>query len=135
MHRILVAYHGGEAARRALYAAAQLARAVHAQVGVISVVPLYPNRGPDAPAPWDDEAKHQRDLEEADAVFQASGIKAELINLTGEPARLIEREAEIRGYDTIVMGGKRKSWFKRLLTGSVMTEVVARSQATVVVVP
>jgi nucleotide-binding universal stress UspA family protein len=135
MHKILVAYHGGDAARRALYAAAQLARAVHAQVGVISVVPLYPNRGPDAPAPWDDEAKHQRDLEEADAVFQASGIEAELINLTGEPARLIEREAETRGYDTIVMGGKRKSWFKRMLTGSVMTEVVARSQATVVVVP
>lgn len=135
MQKILVAYHGGDAARRALYAAAQLARAVHAQVGVISIVPLYPDRGPNTPAPWDDAAKHQLDLEEAEAVFQASGIEPELINLTGEPAMLIEREAVSRGYDTIVMGGKRKTWFKRLLTGSVMREVIERSQATVVVVP
>ena len=135
MHKILVAYHGGDAARRALYAAAQLARAIHAQVGVISVVPLYPDRGPSTPAPWDDAAKHQQDLQDARAVFEASGIEPELISLTGEPAAMIEQEAEIRGYDTIVMGRKRKSWFRRLLTGSVTTEVVARSRATVVVVP
>ena len=135
MHKILVAYHGGEAARRALYSAAQLARAVHAQVGVISVVPLYPNRGPDAPAPWDDAEKHQQHLAEAERVFQASGIDPELINRSGEPAKLIEREAESRGYDTIVLGGGRKSWVRRLLTGSVVAEVVARTQATVVVVP
>lgn len=135
MNRILVAYHGGEAARRALYAAAQLARAVHAQVGIISVVPLYPNRGPDAPAPWDDVDKHQRNLEEAERVFRASGIEPELINLAGEPAQLIGREAESRGYDTIVIGGRQKGWFRRLMTGSVVAEVVARSRATVVVVP
>jgi nucleotide-binding universal stress UspA family protein len=135
MHKILVAYHGGDAARRALYAAAQLARAIHAQVGVISVVPLYPNRGPSTPAPWDDATKHLEDLEEAEAVFRASGIEPELISLTGEPAILIEREADARGYDTIVMGGKRKGWFQRLLTGSVVTDVVTRTRATVVVVP
>ena len=135
MNRILVAYHGGEAARRALYAAAQLARAVHAQVGVISVVPLYPDRGPKTPAPWDNAATHQEHLEEAEAVFRASGIEPELINLSGEPAELIEREAASRGYDTIVMGGRRKNWFERLLTGSVMSDVVQRAEATVVVVP
>lgn len=135
MHKILVAYHGGEAARRALYSAAQLARAIHAPVGVISVVPLYPNRGPDAPAPWDDAAHHQEHLAEAERVFKASGIEPELINLAGEPARLIEREAESRGYDTIFLGGGQKGWLRRLMTGSVVAEVVARSRATVVVVP
>lgn len=135
MNRILVAYHGGDSARRALYAAAQLARATHAHVGIISVVPLYPSRGPDQPAPWDDADKHQRDLEEAERVFRASGIEPELISLTGEPAALIEQAAESRGYDTIVLGGKRKSWLRRLLTGSVMTEVLARSRATLIVVP
>jgi nucleotide-binding universal stress UspA family protein len=135
MNRILVAYHGGESARRALYAAAQLARAIHAQVGVISVVPLYPDRGPATPAPWDDSAKHQQDLADAEAVLRANGIEPELIELVGEPAELIEREAASRGYDTIVLGGRRKGWLQRLLTGSVMSEVVARAQATVVVVP
>jgi nucleotide-binding universal stress UspA family protein len=135
MNRILVAYHGGDSARRALYAAAQLARAIHAQVGVISVVPLYPNRGPSTPAPWDDAVKHGRDLEEALAVFAASDIEPELISVTGEPAALIEREAEERGYDTIVVGGPRKGWLSRLLNGSVMLDVVEQSRATVIVVP
>jgi nucleotide-binding universal stress UspA family protein len=41
MNKILVGYDGGEAARRALFLAAQLARSTHARVGVISVVPLF----------------------------------------------------------------------------------------------
>jgi nucleotide-binding universal stress UspA family protein len=135
MNRILVAYHGGESARRALYAAAQLARAIHAQVGVITVVPLYPDRGRSTTAPWDDAAVHRKDLAEAEAIFQASGIEPELIELVGEPAEVIEREAASRGYDTIVLGGKRKGWFGRLLTGSVMSDLVERARATVVVVP
>lgn len=135
MNRILVAYHGGESSRRALYAAAQLARAIHAQVGVISVVPLYPDRGRPTIAPWDDVERHREELAEAEAVLHASGIEPELIELVGEPAELIEREAESRGYDTIVLGGRRKGWLGRLLTGSVITDVVERARATVVVVP
>lgn len=135
MNRILVAYDGGESARRALYAAAQLARAIHAQVGVISVVPLYPDRGRSTTAPWDGVEQHREELAEARRVLQASGIEPELIDLIGEPAELIEREAESRGYDTIVLGGRRKGWLGRLLTGSVMSDVVERARATVVVVP
>lgn len=135
MRKILVAYDGGSSARRALYAAAQLARAIHAQVGVISVVPLYPDRGRATEAPWDGHDLHLEDLAEAAAVFQASGIEPELIKRVGEPAELIDREAEDGGYDTIVLGGHRKGWFSRLMTGSVMTDVVQRSSATVVVVP
>jgi nucleotide-binding universal stress UspA family protein len=135
MHKILVAYDGGIAARRALYAAAQLARATHAQVGVISVIPLYPDRGRSTVAPWDDQGRHREDLQEAEAVFNASGIEPELIELVGEPAELIEREAENRGYDTIVMGAHHKSWLGRLLSGSVMSDVVGRARTTVVVVP
>jgi len=133
--KILVAYDGGLAARRALYRAAQLARATHAQVGVISVVPLYPERGRATIAPWDDEERHHEDLEEAKAVFHASGIEPELIEAVGSPAERIEEIAEDRGYDMIVMGARRKGWFERILTGSVMRDVLERVSATVVVVP
>jgi nucleotide-binding universal stress UspA family protein len=108
--KILVAYDGGLPARRALYKAAQLARATHAPVGVISVVPLYPERGRATIAPWDDEERHREDLEEAKAVFHASGIEPELIEAVGSPAERIEEIAQDRGYDTIVMGARRKSW-------------------------
>ena len=133
--KILVAYDGGSAARRALYKAAQLARATHAQVGVISVVPLHMERGRPIVEPWDDQASHREHLAEADAVFKASGIEPELIEATGSPAEQIEEAAEIRGYDTIVLGGHRKSWFSRLMEGDVMRDVLERVTTTVVVVP
>jgi nucleotide-binding universal stress UspA family protein len=137
--KILVAYDGGQAARRALYKAAHLARATQAAVGVISVVPLYRDRGRATIAPWDDETRHREDLEEAEAVFKANGIDAELIEVVGSPAERINEVAAAKGYDTIVLGARRKSWFERLLTGSVMRDVLERvsaaETATVVVVP
>lgn len=137
--KILVAYDGSEAARRALYKAAQLARATHALVGVISVVPLYHDRGRPSVAPWDDEDRHREDLAEAEAVFKASGIEPELIEVVGSPAERINEVAQDRGYDTIVLGGRRKGWLERILTGSVVRDVLERvsasAAATVVVVP
>jgi nucleotide-binding universal stress UspA family protein len=137
--KILVAYDGGQAARRALYKAAQLARATHAVVGVISVVPLYPQRGRATIAPWDGPERHRRDLAEAQSVFNASGIEPELIEAIGSPAEQIHEIAHDRGYDTIVLGARNKSWFERILTGSVMRDVLervsAKETATVVVVP
>jgi nucleotide-binding universal stress UspA family protein len=135
MHRILLAYRAGDSARRAMYAAAQLARAVHAQVGVISVVPLYPDRGGESVAPWDGHEEHREDLREAQAVFRASGIEPDLIERVGHPATLIDYEATTGAYDTIVLGGRPKTWLDRLLHGSVTHEVVGRSSAKVVVVP
>jgi len=135
MHRILLAYRAGDSARRAMYAAAQLARAVHAQVGVISVVPLYPDRGGESVAPWDDHDAHHEDLLEAQAVFRASGIEPDLIERVGDPAQVIDYEANVGEYDTIVLGGHPKSWLERILQGSVAHDIVHRSTSKVVVVP
>lgn len=135
MHRILLAYREGESARRAMYATAQLARALHAHVGVISVVPLYPDRAGATVAPWDDREMHREDLREAQAVFRASGIEPELFERVGEPSKLIDQVAVDGHYDTIVLGGRRRNWFGWLFGGSVTQDVFARATATVVVVP
>lgn len=137
--KILVAYDGGLAARRALYKAAVLARATQAPVGVISVVPVYQERGRSTIAPWDDHARHRENLEQAQAVFNANGIEPELIQAVGSPAEKINQVAEAGGYDTIVLGARRKGWLDQLLTGSVMRDVLERvsasAAATVVLVP
>jgi nucleotide-binding universal stress UspA family protein len=118
-----------------MYAAAQLARTVHAHVGVISVVPLYPGRGGESVAPWDDHDVHREDLREAQAVFRASGIEPDLIERVGDPAELIDDEATRGAYDTIVLGGRPKTWLERVLHGSVAHDIIGRSRVKVVVVP
>jgi len=137
--KILVAYDGGLAARRALYKAAHLARVSHAPVGVISVVPLHQERGRSIVVPWDDHARHREELEEAQVVLKANGIEPELIQVVGRPAERINEVAEAGGYDTIVIGARRKGWIERILTGSVMRDVLelvsVTELATVVLVP
>ena len=46
MKNILVAYDGGEPARRALEAAVELAKRFDAPLAVVSVVPVHPGRSP-----------------------------------------------------------------------------------------
>jgi nucleotide-binding universal stress UspA family protein len=137
--KILVAYDGSHAARRAVYKAAHLARVTRAAVGVISVVPLYQERGRPTILPWDDQNRHRDDLEEAEAILKANDIEPELIEVVGSPAERINEVAQAGGYDTIVLGTRRKGWLERLLTGSVMRDVLERvsaaETATVVVVP
>lgn len=131
--KILVAYNGGEHSRRALATAAGLARAKPAKVGVISVVPLYPDRGRPSVAPWDDHDVHRERLEEARDYLERSGIEAELIEAVGEPAHAIETVIERGGYDTVVIGGGRAGALARLLAGSVTLHVAEHAQATVVI--
>lgn len=137
--KILVAYDGGQAARRALYKAAHLARVTHAPVGVVSVIPLHYERGRSRVMPWDDQQRHRQDLEEAQSVFNANGIEPELIEVMGSPAEQINQVALAGGYDTIVLGARRKHWLERILTGSVLRDVLeqvsAAETATVVAVP
>ena len=133
MNKILVAYDGGEAAQDALTTAAQLARVTHADVGVISVVPLVSTRGGQTINPWDDKHVHDEQLAEAKVLLEARGIEPELINKTGHPAKLIEEVAEREGYDTIVLGHPTEGrGLARLLRGSVAWHVVEHARATVV---
>jgi nucleotide-binding universal stress UspA family protein len=132
MKKILVAYDGGEPARRALDTAVQLAKALDGSIGVVSVVPYRPGRFPIDP--WDDGAVHARELLEAKELLLAAGIEAELLEPTGDPAKTIERMADEGGFDTIVMGSSHLTALERALQGSVSEHVATHAEATVVVV-
>ena len=131
MKKILVAYDGGDPARRALDTTVELARAFGASVSIVSVVPFHPGRAP--VDPWDDRTVHARELLEAKELMQKQGIEPELLEPTGDPAKTIERIAIDGGYDTIVMGSRGLGALERVLQGSVSEHVVAHADATVVI--
>lgn len=131
MQKILLAYDGGEPARRALATAAELAKLSGSTVAVVSVVPQHPGRFPSEP--WDTAEDHARELVEARALLRERGIEAALIEPMGDPARSVERIAAEGNYDTIVVGSRGLTSLGRVLQGSVSGHIAAHANATVVV--
>lgn len=131
MKKILLAYDGGEPARRALQTAGELARAFHAPLSVVSVVPEGAARpGGD---PWEVASAHARELQEAKRLLEEMGLEVELLEPSGDPAGRIEQIAVEGGFDTIVLGSGRDSPLEGVLDGGVSRHVAANAVATVVV--
>ena len=132
MEKILLAYDGGEPAKRALAATIEMSEKFGATVAVISVVPFHP--GTRTPIdPWDDSSVHAKELLEAKKLLREHGIEAELLEPAGDPARTIERVAKEGGYDTIVMGSRGLGAIDRMLQGSVSEHVATHAETTVVI--
>ena len=131
MNKILVAYDGGEPARRALETAAELARAFGASVSVVSVVPFHPGRAP--LDPWDDTHVHGAELVEARKILRGHGVEADIIEPVGDPAATIEKVAEEGHFDTVILGSRGLGPLGRALQGSVSGHVASHAQATVVI--
>ncbi|MBP1705364.1 MAG: uspA [Chloroflexi bacterium] len=131
MRKILLAYDGGEPARRALQTAGDLALTLGASLSVVSVVPVCPDH-PEAADPAA-IAEHARDLQEAKRLLAERGIEVELLEPTGDPAGTIERIADEGGFDTIVLGSRGLGTIGRMLKGSISEHVVSHARATVVV--
>jgi nucleotide-binding universal stress UspA family protein len=131
MKKILLAYDGGEPARRALEQTIELATSFGAEVGVISVVPA--RRGHAPIDPWDDRTVHAEELLEARRALREAGIEAEMLEPGGDVARTIERVADERGYDTIVVGARGPGSLAKVLQGSVSEHVASHAHTTVVV--
>lgn len=131
MKRILVAYDGGEPARRALDTAMDLAAKFDAAISVVSVVPYHPGRAP--MDPWDDDRVHAEALTEARRILAERGLTADLLEPIGDPASTIERVAEDGGFDTVVVGARGLGALSRFLQGSVSAHVASHAHTTVVV--
>jgi nucleotide-binding universal stress UspA family protein len=130
MRKILVAYDGGEPARRALDTAAEMAKRFGASVSVVSVIPAFSGR---LGEPWDETVSHAHQLQEARLLLREEGIEPELIEPMGEPAPTIERIADEGGFDAIVVGSRGLGPLRRAVQGSVSEHVATHAHATVVV--
>ena len=131
MKRILLAYDGGEPARRALETAIDLAKKFDGLVDVVSVVPFHTGRAPIDP--WDDHVVHADELRDAKALLEEHGLHPALLEPVGDPAHTIERIALDGGYDTVVIGSRSLGPLSRFLQGSVSEHVASHAQTTVVV--
>jgi nucleotide-binding universal stress UspA family protein len=131
MKNILVAYDGGQPARRALETAIELAKHFDASLAVVSVVPVHPGLAPFDP--WDDISVHDQQLADAREILSRLGVEAEFIEPSGDPARAIERVAEMGRFDTIVVGSRGLGAAERFLRGSLSEHLATHAKATVVV--
>jgi nucleotide-binding universal stress UspA family protein len=131
MKRILLAYDGGEPAKKALEQAAMFATTFGASVNVVSVVPVHPGRAPIDP--WDDREVHAQELKEAGELLKARGVPYELTEAVGDVPKMIESIAEKGEYDLIVVGSRGLGTVERMLQGSVSEHLATHAPATLVI--
>jgi nucleotide-binding universal stress UspA family protein len=131
MKKILLAYDGGEPARRALDLTTDLAKRYGAAVSVVSVTPVHPGRTPIDP--WDDRPVHLAELNEAEKILREQGIEPELLSPAGDPAKTIERIAAEGGFDTVILGSRGLGAISRVLQGSISEHVSTHAETTVIV--
>jgi nucleotide-binding universal stress UspA family protein len=131
MKKILVAYDGGEPARRALNLAAELAHKFGAAVSVISVTPVHPGRTPIDP--WDDRPVHLNELREAQEILREQGVVSDLLSPAGDPAKTIERIAIEGEFDAVIVGSRGLGAVSRALQGSTSEHVATHAETTVIV--
>ena len=131
MKKILVAYDGGEPARRALNLTAELAHQFGAAVSVVSVTPVHPGRAPIDP--WDDRPVHLNELRDAQEILGQQGVVAELLSPAGDPAKTIERIAAEGEFDAVIVGSRGLGAVSRALQGSTSEHIATHAETTVIV--
>jgi len=138
--RILCAIDGSKAAVRAIDFAVQLAGKFQAELRFITVSTVSQGSAAESPF-WDTrlfdagETLIATELSQAMAAARAASVEASSVTVTGRDiAAAIVGYATNNGYDHIVMGSTGHSSFGRLLTGSVVDDVLNRAHPPVTVV-
>jgi len=149
MKAILVGYDGTRPAERALWRAAELAKAFDSKVVVVSVATPQPLAAPGAfglmpyyayqaeelgQAPRADEALWQQHRERVQAFFAGAGVAVDFAGVLGHPAEEIVELAEQQQADLIVVGTREPGFIERLLGGSVSQDVARRAHCDVLIV-
>jgi nucleotide-binding universal stress UspA family protein len=130
---VLLAYDRSEPSRRAVDRIRTFMP--DASVAVVTVAPpVYKDRTASQFADEPDAEKQQAALAEAKALFAESGIEALGAAPVGLPADEIVRLAKESGADLIVLGARGLNPLKRLVLGSVSTDVLHRAPCDVLVV-
>jgi nucleotide-binding universal stress UspA family protein len=134
--RILVAYDGSEAARKAFNTACSLAAGDDAELFVLSVA-RPPEIGDDVESEAVIENSrrfHHGLLVELKPVAAAKGLRAHFEVAVGHPAEQIIFDADRHDADLIVVGDRGRSKIARLLLGSVSKHVAEHAGRPVLVV-
>jgi nucleotide-binding universal stress UspA family protein len=129
--RLLVAYDGSRAARRALEHAAEFAGR-GATVAVVNVIPAQ-SLSSRLETVSDAQRDHQRQvLRQARMLLAARKIEMKPVAAVGDPTTEIRTAAEKNRADVVVVG--RGSMTHRLIHGSVSTRLARRAPCDVLII-
>jgi nucleotide-binding universal stress UspA family protein len=134
--RILVGYDGSAAGRKAFDAALELAAKHGAELHVLSVArPSEVADDVETEAVIEHSRQyHRRLLAELKSSAAAKSVKTHYEVAVGHPAEQIIYHADQHQADLIVVGGRGRSKFARLLLGSVSKQVTEHAGRPVLVV-
>ena len=133
--KILLCYDGSDEADRALERVAELAAAAPSAVTIVSVADPVHRTGPFAgyAAPSEEEA-HRSLLEQARGLLAVFGIEAATLEPAGDATDAVVTAARDTCADLVVVGSRHRGAIRRLLFGSVSSEVVVEAPCDVLVV-
>ena len=134
--KILLAYDGSEASKKAFAAACGLAVLHHAELLVLTVC-RPPEIGDDVETEAVIESSrsyHRRMLAALKPELAAKKIKSHLEVAVGHPAEQIIYHADEHDVDLIVVGDRGHSKFRQILLGSVSKQVAEHAGRQVLVV-
>jgi nucleotide-binding universal stress UspA family protein len=149
---IVVGYDGTTPAERALQRAAEYARALAAQVLVVSVAAPRPIADVGAPGAFGlapfylypaeelgnagerNEQLWEQHRERVRTLFADADLHVEFAGVAGEPAQELIDAAEQHDADLIVVGTRDPGFLERLVGGSVSQNVARRARCDVLIV-
>jgi nucleotide-binding universal stress UspA family protein len=136
-HRILLAFNQARSSARASEEAIRRAAADGSELLVISVVEPHSLKLPGGLTRRVDEERDRLTSAAQVVVRQAreAGVRATFLVWEGDAAESIVEASAAEHADLIVLGSRSRANLKRLILGSVSSEVVRRASCEVVVVP
>ncbi len=140
---IVVGTDGSETAAEAVRQATELAKAIGAEVNVVSAYEPVPEgrlreERQDVPADLEWMINPREDVEstlkEAAEQMEGAGVQVETFARQGDPADAILDIAEERDSDLIVVGNKGMTGAKRFLLGSVPNKISHHAPCSVLII-
>jgi nucleotide-binding universal stress UspA family protein len=135
MKKIILGYDSSDTSGRALERAAELTKALGAELIVASIAPIMTGIGRSAGPvdPTDTPSDHFEELHHAESYLKGEGVTAEYLGGLGHPADTIANLAKEREADLIVVG-HHHSGISRLPGQSVSDSVVHKAHCDVLLV-
>jgi nucleotide-binding universal stress UspA family protein len=136
IRRILVPMDGSKTSQKALDQAIEVARATHATILGLNIIPFLPAEFMPAVSPYKIYQRKEAGLFLEKAKYRAAkhGILFSYAILYGSPVEQIMAIAKRKKIDLIVIGARGKGRVKELFLGSVSNAVLHKSQIPVLLV-